>query len=83
MKSLRDENLPNDSTFVQTRLSKIFSILGDWFLVLYYLTDHPIYFLNLGTIKMRKANKTMLEWYNDFTWLLMNVFYILAAWVDS
>ncbi len=44
--------------------------LDDFFLILYFLTDHPLYFHRIGFIKMDKELVNKLDYWNNVFWLL-------------
>jgi hypothetical protein len=44
--------------------------LDDFFLMLYFLTDHPLYFQRIGLIQMDKNLVSKIDYWNNVFWLL-------------
>lgn len=56
--------------------------LSDIFLILYFLTDHPLYFQRIGFIKMDKQMVDFIDWWNNIFWLVEALIDIYCDWVD-
>ena len=52
--------------------------LSDIFLILYFLTDHPLYFQKIGFIKMDKNLVNQIDYINNITWLVNAVLDIIC-----
>ncbi len=56
--------------------------LSDIFLILYFLTDHPLYFQRIGFVKMEKDLVNNIDWINNVFWLLEALIDIYCDAVD-
>lgn len=52
--------------------------LSDIFLILYFLTDHPLYFQRIGFVKMDKELVNSIDYWNNIFWLLNAVLDIIC-----
>ena len=59
-----------------------FRILSDISLMLYFLTDHPLYFNRIGLIKLDKKVLDKIDWINNIFWLLNCIFDIMCDVVE-
>ena len=44
--------------------------ISDLCLIIYFLTDHPLYFQRVGLAKMDKPLLNSIDWWNNFFWLM-------------
>jgi hypothetical protein len=56
--------------------------LSDIFLILYFLSDHPLYFQRIGVIKMDKSWVDFIDYWNNIYWLLEAVIDVYCDLVD-
>lgn len=68
------EKKPIRNVFVRT--------LSDIFLMLYFATDHPLYFQKIGMVNMDKSLLNNIDYINNVFWLLNAVFDLYADLVD-
>lgn len=56
--------------------------ISDISLILYYLTDHPLYFNRIGLVKYDKKFISNLDYLNNLFWLLNIIFDVMCDLVD-
>ena len=56
--------------------------ISDVFLLLYFVSDHPLYFQRIGFIKMEKSTLDMIDWWNNIYWLVEALIDIYCDCVD-
>ena len=56
--------------------------LSDFFLILYFISDHPLYFQRIGVLKMDKSWVDFIDYWNNIYWLLEAVIDIYCDLVD-
>lgn len=56
--------------------------LSELCLILYFLTDHPLYFQRVGLAKFDKAFVDKIDWWNNVFWLLNDLLDIMCDVVD-
>lgn len=56
--------------------------VSDVFLLLYFVTDHPMYFQRIGFIKLEKSTVDSIDWWNNIFWLLEALIDIYCDCVD-
>jgi hypothetical protein len=57
----------------------LYRILADLSLILYFFTDHPLYFHNLGFWKFSPRFMANCDWFNQIFWLLGALFDIVVT----
>ncbi|CDW88073.1 peroxisomal biogenesis factor 11 [Stylonychia lemnae] len=60
----------------------LWRILSDLFLILYFLTDHPLYFQRVGLVKMEKDLVSKIDYYNNVAWFINASLDIICDLVD-
>mmetsp|Transcript_40374 Transcript_40374/g.29748 ORF Transcript_40374/g.29748 Transcript_40374/m.29748 type:complete len:156 (+) Transcript_40374:1-468(+) len=56
--------------------------VSDFMLILYYLTDHPLYFQKVGFAKFDSAFIQLLDKWNNIFWLLNSLLDLMCDIVD-
>ena len=56
--------------------------ISDIMLILYFVTDHPLYFQRIGFVKMDKALIDKIDFWNNIFWLLNSLLDMMCDIVD-
>lgn len=56
--------------------------ISDISLIMYFVTDHPLYFQRIGFIKMDKKWVDFIDWWNNVFWLIECVLDIYCDLID-
>jgi hypothetical protein len=56
--------------------------LSDISLILYFLTDHPLYFQRIGLIKLDKTTINKIDYINNVFWLLNALFDLMCDLIE-
>lgn len=56
--------------------------ISDLSLILYFITDHPLYFQRIGFIKMDKSLVDFIDYWNNIYWLIECLLDIYCDLVD-
>ena len=56
--------------------------LADFFLIMYFVSDHPLYFQRIGFVKMDKSWVDFIDYQNNLYWLLECVIDLYCDLVD-
>lgn len=56
--------------------------ISDMSLILYFFTDHPLYFNSIGLVKYTKSYLDRLDYINNIFWLMNSVFDVMVTLVD-
>ena len=60
----------------------LYKILSDLTLILYFMTDHPLYLHNVGFRKFSPEFIKNMDYINNLFWLLSSVFDIMVTVVE-
>lgn len=60
----------------------LYSVLSDLFLILYFLTDHPLYLHNVGFRKFNPEFIRNMDYINNVFWLVSSLFDIMVTVVE-
>ena len=69
-----NEKKPQRMVFTRT--------ISDTMLILYFLTDHPLYFQRIGFAKFSKSFMSKCEYINNIFWLINSVLDMMCDIVD-
>lgn len=56
--------------------------INDISLILYFLTDHPLYFNRIGFYKLEKDSASRIDYINNLTWLVNAVLDVVCDLLD-
>ena len=60
----------------------LFKSLSDFFLILYFFTDHPLFFNNIGLYKYTTNFVQRCDYINNVFWLVSSLFDIMCTVVE-
>ena len=56
--------------------------ISDICLIIYFITDHPLYFNKIGITTLSKETISQIDYYNNFFWLMNAVLDMICDLVD-
>lgn len=60
----------------------VWRTLNDMALMMYFFTDHPLFFHNVGFYTFSQSTLTSIDYINNVFWLLNALFDIVVSWTD-